>query len=157
MATQEAKKPLPRLTPDNRPFWEGCRQHKIKLPWCLHCDRPHWPPGPVCPYCFGDVLSWKQASGLGKVSSWVVVHKPWLPAFEGDIPYNAVQVELEEGVRLTGNVVGVPNDALRVGLPVEAVFDDVTPEVTLPRFAPRGSGSSAPHQGSCEHQEGLQV
>jgi uncharacterized OB-fold protein len=137
MGTKEAKKPFPRLTLDNRPFWEGCRQHKIMLPWCLPCNRPHWPPGPVCPYCFGDALSWKQASGLGTVSSWVVVHKPWLPAFEADIPYNAVQVELEEGVRLTGNVVGAPNQALRVGLPVTVVFDDVTPDVTLPRFAPR--------------------
>ncbi len=136
MAAQQAKKPVPRLTPDNRPFWEACRQHKIMLPWCLGCDRPHWPPGPVCPYCFGEALSWKQASGLGTVSSWVVVHKPWLPAFEGDIPYNAVQVELEEGVRLTGNVVGAPNEASRVGLPVRVVFDDVTPEVTLPRFTP---------------------
>ncbi len=71
------------------------------------------------------------------ISSWVIVHKAWLPAFEADIPYNAVQVELEEGVRLTGNLVGASNDALRVGLPVEVVFDDVTTEVTLPRFRPR--------------------
>jgi uncharacterized OB-fold protein len=135
--THDAKKPLPRLTPDNRAFWEGCREHKIMLPWCRHCDRPHWPPGPVCPYCFGDDLTWKQASGRGVVSSWVVVHKAWLPAFAADIPYNAVQVELEEGVRLTANVIGAPNEALRVGLPVQVVFDDVTPQATLPRFKPR--------------------
>ncbi len=132
------EKPVPRLTPDNSPFWEGCRQHRIMLPTCQHCRRPHWPPGPVCPYCFGDALTWEQASGRGTVSSWVVVHKGWLPAFEADLPYNAVQVELEEGVRLTGNVVGTGNEVLRVGLPVEAVFDDVTPDVTLPRFRPRG-------------------
>lgn len=130
-------KPVPRSTPDNQPFWEGCRAHRIMLPACQHCDRPHWPPGPVCPFCFSDELSWVQASGRGTVSSWVVVYKAWLPAFEADLPYNAVQVELEEGVRLTGNVVGVPNDALRVGMAVEAVFDDVTPDVTLPRFRPR--------------------
>ena len=134
---QDATKPLPRLTPDNRAFWEGCREHKIMLPWCRHCDRSHWPPGPVCPYCFGDDLAWQQASGRGTVSSWVVVHKAWLPAFAADIPYNAVQVELEEGVRLTGNVIGVSNEALHVGLPVEVVFDDVTAEATLPRFKPR--------------------
>ena len=137
MGTPDAKKPVPRLTPDNQPFWEGCREHRIMLPWCPRCDRPHWPPGPVCPYCFGDELAWKQASGMGTVSSWVVVHKAWLPAFAADLPYNAVQVELEEGVRLTGNVVGAANDALRVGLPVKVVYDDVTQEVTLPRFKPR--------------------
>src|SRR5271166_1321814 len=100
-------KPVPRLTPDNRPFWESCRAHRMLLPWCPHCERPHWPPGPVCPYCFGEELTWR-------------------PSFEADIPYNAVQVELEEGVRLTGNLVGAGNEALRVGLPVEVVFDDVT-------------------------------
>jgi uncharacterized OB-fold protein len=47
-----------------------------------------------------------------------------------------VQVELDEGVRLTGNVVGASNDALQVGLAVEVVFDDVTPDATLPRFRP---------------------
>lgn len=137
MATHAAGKPLPRLTPDNRAFWEGCRDHKVMLPWCEPCDRPHWPPGPVCPYCFGDALTWRQASGLGSVSSWVVVHKAWFPAFKADLPYNAVQVELEEGVRLTGNLIGAPENALQVGLPVEVVFDDVTPEVTLPRFRAR--------------------
>ena len=130
-------KPLPRLTPDNRPFWEGCREHRIMLPWCPPCDRPHWPPGPVCPHCFGETLEWRQATGRGTISSWVIVHKAWLPAFANDIPYNAVQVELEEGVRLTSNVIGAANQTLQVGMKVQAVFDDVTPEATLPRFKPR--------------------
>ena len=65
-----------------------------------------------------------------------MVHKEWLPAFRDDLPYNAVQVELDEGVRLTGNVVGLPNRDLKVGLPVEVVFDDVSPTATLPRFRP---------------------
>lgn len=138
-----ASKPVPRLTPDNRPFWDGCREHRIMLPTCRHCNQPHWPPGPVCPFCFSDELYWKQASGCGIVSSWVIVHKAWLPAFEADLPYNAVQVELEEGVRLTSNIVGVTNDAIQVGMTVQAVFDDVTPEVTLPRFRPRGSGTAS--------------
>jgi uncharacterized OB-fold protein len=130
-------KPLPRLTPDNRPFWEACRRHELRLPWCDACDQPHWPPGPVCPFCFGDRVTWRLASGRGAISSWVVVHKDWFPAFRDDLPYNAVQVDLEEGVRLTGNVVGLDGQPLSVGMPVRVVFDDVTPEATLPRFTPR--------------------
>ncbi len=133
----KSAKPLPRLTPDNQTFWNSCRAHRMLLPWCPHCERPHWPPGPVCPYCLGEELTWRPSFGVGVISSWVIVHKAWLPAFEADIPYNAVQVELEEGVRLTGNLVGAGNEVLRVGLSVEVVFDDVTPEVTLPRFKPR--------------------
>jgi len=64
------------------------------------------------------------------------VHKAWFPAFAADIPYNVVQVELDEGPRLTASVVGLPNDRLEVGLPVIIEFDNLTAEVTLPRFRP---------------------
>jgi uncharacterized OB-fold protein len=132
------KKPLPRITPDAAPFWKGLRERKLLLPWCLECGKPHLPPGPVCPFCFAERLEWRAASGRGRVSTWTVVHKPWFPAFADDIPYNVVQVELDEGPRLTANVVDIQNEALKVGLPVEMAFDDVTPELTMPRFRSRG-------------------
>jgi uncharacterized protein len=129
-------KPLPPISPDNAPFWDACRRHELVLPFCPSCGKAHLPPGPVCPFCFGRPLEWRRASGRGVVSSWTVVHQPWFPAFQPDLPYNVVQVELAEGPRLTANLVEAPNSALRVGLPVEVVFDDVTPDVTLPRFRP---------------------
>jgi uncharacterized OB-fold protein len=127
-------KPLPRITPDSEPFWNALRERKLVLPWCLECKRPHLPPGPVCPFCFSERLEWRQASGRGRISTWTVVHKAWFPAFSEDIPYNVVQIELEEGPRLTANVVGLPNERLKVGLSVVIDFDDVS----LPRFRPAG-------------------
>jgi len=129
-------KPLPRMTPDSQPFWDALRARELRLPYCAACGRPHLPPGPVCPFCFDDRLEWRAASGRGTVSSWTVVHKAWFPAFAADIPYNVVQVELEEGPRLTTCVVGLPNDRLRVGLPVVIDFDEAREGVTLPRFRP---------------------
>ena len=126
------KKPEPRITPDNEPFYKALTERKLVLPWCLVCEKPHLPAGPVCPFCFSDRLEWRQASGRGRISTWTVVHKAWFPAFTEDIPYNVVQVELEEGPRLTANVIGLPNERLKVGLPVVIDFDDVT----LPRFRP---------------------
>jgi uncharacterized OB-fold protein len=129
-------RPLPRITPDNRPFWEATRRHELRLQRCTACGRFRYPPSPVCPDCLGETAEWTRVSGRGTVTTWVVFHKLYFPAFAGDLPYNVVQVELEEGPRLTANVVGAPNDAIRIGLPVEVVFDDVTAEVTLPRFRP---------------------
>jgi uncharacterized OB-fold protein len=130
-------KPLPRLTPDNEPFYKGLRERRLLLPYCMDCGKPHLPPGPVCPWCFTDHIEWRTASGRGRVSTWTVVHKAWFPAFAADIPYNVVQVELDEGPRLTANVVGLPNERLAIGLPVTIDFDDVTADLTMPRFRPR--------------------
>jgi uncharacterized OB-fold protein len=130
----EHAKPLPRITPDTQPFWDALRERRLVLPYCHDCGKPHLPPGPVCPFCFADQLDWRAASGRGRISTWTVVHKAWFPAFAAEVPYNVVQVELDEGPRLTASVVGLPNDRLAVGLPVAIDFDDATPEVTLPRF-----------------------
>ena len=124
-------KPQPRITPDNEPFYKALREGRFLLPYCLECGKPHLPPGPVCPFCFGERLEWRAASGRGRISSWTVVHKAWFPAFAEDIPYNVVQVELDEGPRLTANVMNLPNERLKIGLPVEIVFGEL-----MPRFRP---------------------
>ncbi len=94
------------------------------------------PPGPVCPFCFSDELGWRTASGYGHISSWTIVHKKWFHAFNDEIPYNAVQVELDEGPRLTTNLIGTYSEQIRVGMRVVVVFDRVTNDFTLPRFKP---------------------
>lgn len=124
-------KPQPRITPDNERFYKALREGSFRLPYCLDCGKPHLPPGPVCPFCFGEGLEWRAASGRGRISSWTVVHKAWFPAFAEDIPYNVVQVELDEGPRLTANVIDIPNERLKIGLPVEIVFGGL-----IPRFKP---------------------
>jgi uncharacterized OB-fold protein len=124
-------KPQPRITPDNEPFYKALREDRFVLPYCLDCEKPHLPPGPVCPFCFGERLEWRAASGRGRISSWTVVHKAWFPAFAEDIPYNVVQVELDEGPRLTTNVMNISNENLKIGLLVEIVVGEV-----IPRFKP---------------------
>ena len=125
-------KPLPRITPDSKPFWDALRDRRLMLPHCTQCGKPHLPPGPVCPFCFAEHLEWRQASGRGRISTFTVVHKAWFPDFAAEIPYNVVQVELEEGPRLTTSIVRVANDELKVGMPVIIDFQDPT----LPRFRP---------------------
>jgi len=132
----EYAKPLPRITPDTQPFWDALRERRLILPFCAECGRAHLPPGPVCPFCFSDRLAWRPAAGTGTISTWTVVHKAWFPAFADDVPYNVVQVELDEGPRLTASVVGMPNERLAVGLRVVIDFDHAAAEVTLPRFRP---------------------
>src|SRR5215475_1301394 len=89
-------KPRPRIGPDNAPFWHGCRAHRLMLPTCRACGKPHLPPGPVCPFCFSDDISWQAASGRGRICTWTMVHKAWFPAFKDETPYNVVQVVFDD-------------------------------------------------------------
>jgi uncharacterized protein len=75
-----------------------------------------------------------RSSGRGRVWSWVVAHPPVLPAFADRAPYNVVVVELEEGVRMIGNLLDVPNDQIVEGLEVTVAWDDVEPDVSLPAW-----------------------
>ena len=128
------KKPLPVISNINRPFWEATKQHQMRLQQCNKCGRFWYPCGPVCPYCWSRDYKWAKLSGRGKVTSWVVFHHSYFEGFREEIPYNVVQVELEEGPRILANLVGARDEDILMDMPVEAVFDDITPEVTLPRF-----------------------
>jgi uncharacterized OB-fold protein len=132
-----ADKPLPHIGPDTERFWAAARDGRLSLPVCDACHKAHWPPGPVCPFCFGDDLTWTNMSGRGTISTFTVVHRDWYPALMVNGPYNVIQVELEEGPRLTANLVDAPPGGPDIGMAVEIVFDPVTPEITLPRFRPR--------------------
>ncbi len=127
---------LPVISHDSAPLWDGYREGEIRLPWCEACGRPHLPPGPVCPYCLGDRLAWRAASGRGVVSTLVVMRRRYFEDFE--TPYPVVQVALEEGPRLTAGAAMDDLDRLRVGTPVAAGFETYPNGMVLPRFRPVG-------------------
>jgi hypothetical protein len=47
-----------------------------------------------------------------------------------------VVVKLKEGAKMTSNLVGVKPHDIKIGMPVRVVFEDITEEITLPKFAP---------------------
>lgn len=137
MTTSTYNKPLPVISGLNAPFWEAAKKHELRLQRCRTCGRFFYPASSLCPFDWSKDFEWAPVSGRGKVTSWVVFHQEYFPGFEPDLPYNVVQVELEEGPRILSNLRGVNNDEIRFDMPVEVWFDDVTAEVTLPKFRPR--------------------
>jgi uncharacterized OB-fold protein len=126
-------KPLPRLDTTNRPFWDGARQGKLLLQYCKACGDTRFPPSHVCPNCLSSDQDWKEASGKGKLESWVDMHRAYWDGFKGELPYRVCLVRLEEGPVVVSSLVD-KTDNLRMGQPVRVVFDAVTDEVTLPKF-----------------------
>jgi uncharacterized OB-fold protein len=130
----EYRKPLPHPSPTSRAFWEAARRHELTLQQCAECGKFIYYPRPLCPRCFSDRLEWKKCSGRGMVHSYTVARYSPAPAFT-EIPFVLAIVELEEGPRITTNIVAPP-DEVRIGMAVSAIFDDVTPECTLVKFKP---------------------
>jgi len=130
----QARRPRPRVTLDGRFFWEGLEQGKLLIQSCASCGELRHPPGPMCPKCRS--LEWKalEASGRGKVHSYVVAHHPPIPPFE--YPNLIVLVELEEGTRLVSNLVGVSREQVKIGMPVVCEIVEVEEGFKLPQFRP---------------------
>jgi uncharacterized OB-fold protein len=127
-------RPLPVIDPDSKPYWDALRQHRLVLKYCRSCSRDHFYPRELCPYCHSDDLVWKDASGRGEIYSYTIARRPAAPSFADDVPYVIAVISLEEGPRMTANIVGADPDLVRIGQSVRIVFDDVTENVTLPRF-----------------------
>lgn len=134
--SERNQKPLPRIDESNRPYWEATKRHELFLQKCRDCGHYRHPPGETCPSCLSAELDWVKVNGRGTVYTWTVFHQVYHPAFEKDVPYAVVAVELEEGPRLLANLVDCPVETITTGMPVEVVFDDVTEEITLPKFRP---------------------
>jgi hypothetical protein len=130
----EYTKPLPKPSPTSRPFWEAAKRHELMLQHCNSCRAFIYYPRDLCPYCMSDQLGWERMSGHGKVYSYTVVRRASTRSF-ADAPYVLAIVELDEGVRMTTDIVAAP-EAVEIGMPVTVYFDDVTPEHTLVKFKP---------------------
>ncbi len=128
------QRPLPTIDHDNRPFWEGARASELRMQKCCGCDHIRYPITDLCPQCLSGEFEWQRLSGRGKVFSTIVFHQVYHAAFADEVPYNVSLIQLDEGPRMFSNVVGIPPSDVKVGDVVEAVFDPVGEDITLPRF-----------------------
>jgi uncharacterized OB-fold protein len=138
------RRPVPLVDDDSRVYWEGARRHELLILRCRACGfYVHYPRRP-CPRCGSGEMEPARLSGRGVIHSYTVTHHPGAPGFEQAIPFAVVLVELEEqvGLRLIANVVNAPPGDVRIGLPVEIVFEDVTPDLTLPQVRIVGTPTS---------------
>lgn len=135
----ETEMPQPRLNdPDTLPFWDACREHRLVVQRCASCGEYRFAPVPLCHRCQSWDTDWVQSAGRGSVYTWTVIYRALHPAAASSVPYNTAVIELDDcgGALITSNVLDISHDQLRPGLPVEVVWDDVSADLTLPRFRP---------------------
>ncbi len=134
-------KPLPDMRPEGEAFWAGTKEHKLLLPTGPD-GKPFWYPRALTPGTL-DEVSWTESKGEGEVYTYSVHFIGPSKAYKGDPPHIVVLIDLDEGVRMMSLLVkdepGYPSldpDDVKIGMRVRVVFDDVTDEITLPKFTP---------------------
>ncbi len=136
MAETAPSRPAPIPDSVTKPFWDGTVKHELLLPKCQDCGKAHFYPRPICPFCGSKNLDWIKSSGKGKVYSYAIQYRPLIPGLEP--PFVTAIIELDEGVRMMSNLVGVEPvpENIRCDMRVQVTWQDLNEEVSLPLFKP---------------------
>jgi uncharacterized protein len=129
---------------DTAPFWAATRERKLVVQRCEGCGQLRFPPQPYCGKCRQAGTTWVPISGRGSIWSYVIAHSPTLAAYEPFVPFPIAVIEIEEDkrLRMVGNLVADESSpinsvnvaAIAIGRPVRVVFQQVAPDVFLPRW-----------------------
>ncbi len=144
--------PLPDVDwPPTREFWAAAARGELAVPRCDACRRYVWYPEGACRFCGSPSSTWTAVSGCGRLFSWSVVRRAFIPQLAADVPYVAALVAIDEdpAVRIVSRIVDADPAELRIDMPVRVVFrplrfDGVPGEVRAPMFAPADRPPRAP-------------
>jgi uncharacterized OB-fold protein len=124
------------MTPLTQPYWDGARRRQLLVQRCSACAHVWHPPLPRCPECHSADVEWTPVSGKGRVYTFTVVYHATHAAMADKVPYISALIELEEGPRVLTNLRNCSEDTIWIGMPVSLIFEQLTPEITLPQFEP---------------------
>ncbi|MAY75399.1 MAG: DNA-binding protein [Phycisphaerae bacterium] len=112
----------PRQSDFTKPFWDNLTRGIFTTTRCDSCNRPSFPPKPICPHCWTDQVSWIELEGAGTLYSKTTVHAG-PAAFVRDLPYSVGIIDLDEGLRIAARIIGDVNIGDRVELVVLSYID----------------------------------
>jgi uncharacterized OB-fold protein len=132
----EYTKIVPTIDPDSAPYWDGARAGKLMIQRCNKTGQTFLYSRQLVPGVDESQVEWVEASGKGEIYSFTVARRPAGAAFADDCPYVIASITLEEGARIMTNVVTDDVDSVKIGMPVIVFYDQVSDELTIPKFKP---------------------
>lgn len=111
----------PASSKDTKFFWDGVNAHELRIQKRADGSLQH-PPVPALWLAREQQTDYVVASGKGSVFSFVVHHAPKVPG--RTLPFVIALVELEEGVRMLGELRNTDPAAVEIGMPVRAIYID---------------------------------
>lgn len=135
MNTNVRPRPIPKPTPTTQPFWDGAKKKKLMLQYDPSKKKfQFWPRD--CSVRTGKRnLQWKASSGKGFLYSYTTTYVP-TPGFEGKTPYLVGLIELDEGVRIIGNLINVKEDDVKIGMRVKVAWEPMSEDINYFAFEP---------------------
>ena len=130
----EYSKPIPDPDPTNQVFFDGANEGRLMLPRCTTCNRVHFYPRIICPYCHSSQIEWFEASGTGFIHTYAVQHR----AFGGwadEAPFVTAYIDLAEGDRMFTVLRGVDPEKpeeIEIGARVQVEFEQATDDIAIP-------------------------
>lgn len=116
-------KPLPEPTPVTEPFWSGLREGRVRIQYSPSSDRYIFYPRLLAPRTLADDLEWRDVSGEGVLYTYTIAEQPVAPPWRDSVPQFLVVVELDEGPRLSSELVGIEASDIEIGMRVKPVFE----------------------------------
>ncbi|MYD42792.1 MAG: hypothetical protein F4W90_02755 [Gammaproteobacteria bacterium] len=129
------EKPIPRQGQHTKPFWDGAKEGKLILPHCTECNRVHWYPRLICPFCHSNKLDWIEASGEGTLYTFAVQHRLAAGGWVKELPFVTAFIDLKEGDRMQTVLRGVdPNkpEDIKIGSKVKVEFEQANDDIFIP-------------------------
>jgi uncharacterized OB-fold protein len=133
---------LPAITPWNEAWFTS---GTLAVQSCASCAALQHPPEEVCHACGATSFTTTVLAPRGVVHSYTVAHYAAHRSLADAVPYAVVLVALDDApdVRVIGNLVGAEPSQARIGLPVEAVWEERVVDdgtvIRLPQWMPRAT------------------
>ena len=133
---KEYRKPIPMPDQDSFEFWEGCKRHRLLIQMCMDCKNYQFYPRAFCRQCMSENIHWTESSGRGVIHTFTVIRHHTNKDFAKEVPYVVAVVDLDEGIRMMSNVIGIDPGEVSVGMKVIVDFEDIDEEISLYKFRP---------------------
>lgn len=126
-------RPVPKLDPDNTPFWTGGKDCKLYIHKCSDCGEYTHPPKGVCRHCRSENIAPEAVPGTGVIDTYTINFQPW--AKDMEVPFVIARVKLDDvpGVYLTTNIINCKPDEVNFFDKVRVVFEEQG-EIWYPLF-----------------------
>ncbi|MCS5636680.1 MAG: OB-fold domain-containing protein [Myxococcota bacterium] len=127
---------LPEVGPDNEHFWHGGAEGELRFLRCQDCQTYVHPPAPLCPDCLSRDLAPEAVSGRARLHTYTINHQPWVPGFDPPYLVAIVDIEEQDGLRLTTNLVDCEMEDVEIGMRLKVRFEAREDGIFIPLFAP---------------------